>query len=508
MKAKMTSRRKQEENHLKILKELLAQPSNKKCLECDQRGPTYVDVTIGSFVCTSCGGILRGLNPPHRVKSISMTTFTAAEITFMESRGNEWCRAVYLAKYDEQSRAKPESRSDHSKLKHFMELKYEQKRWYESPSQQRKLMESVAAAAKKNRENSSPPVRPLHTLLGSDSKVQIPSAKSEISKGINNSKINRPIASDLLGGSNPPGLISPVSQNKQQQSNQLINNSSSSTGFSDGFADFDSAFGGFSPPAASSASTQNAFPAFNQVNTQPIAFTNNATGNSTNLMSSNEPTKNSSVDKYAALADLDLVFGAQPLPQATEKPTDFMWSSPVKPVQPTTNNIMMQQQPTQQSLFGVSAQPQQQQNNLFGSSPMSNVNAQPASQSSWMTTPAAPAAVPAQTFPSSSASNNWNPWNASFQQQPQQQASAPVTSNPFFNPTPVTNSQVASSGNEYGGWIQPQTQMQNMTANTAGMSSTNPFAMGGAPPAQPSFYQQQPLNMQPTVNNPSNPFMF
>lgn len=58
MTRKMTSRKKQEENHLKILKDLLNQPSNKKCLECDQRGPTYVDVTIGSFVCTSCGGIL------------------------------------------------------------------------------------------------------------------------------------------------------------------------------------------------------------------------------------------------------------------------------------------------------------------------------------------------------------------------------------------------------------------------------------------------------------------
>ena len=31
---------------------------NKKCFECQQRGPTYVDVTIGSFVCTKCSGML------------------------------------------------------------------------------------------------------------------------------------------------------------------------------------------------------------------------------------------------------------------------------------------------------------------------------------------------------------------------------------------------------------------------------------------------------------------
>lgn len=31
---------------------------NKKCFECQQRGPTYVDITIGSFVCTKCSGML------------------------------------------------------------------------------------------------------------------------------------------------------------------------------------------------------------------------------------------------------------------------------------------------------------------------------------------------------------------------------------------------------------------------------------------------------------------
>ena len=33
-------------------------PENKKCFECQQRGPTYVDITVGSFVCTKCSGML------------------------------------------------------------------------------------------------------------------------------------------------------------------------------------------------------------------------------------------------------------------------------------------------------------------------------------------------------------------------------------------------------------------------------------------------------------------
>jgi len=31
----------------------------------------------------------RGLNPPHRVKSINMSTFTQDEVEFMKSHGNQ-----------------------------------------------------------------------------------------------------------------------------------------------------------------------------------------------------------------------------------------------------------------------------------------------------------------------------------------------------------------------------------------------------------------------------------
>ncbi|KAK2868160.1 hypothetical protein Q7C36_000031 [Tachysurus vachellii] len=52
-------------------------------------------MTVGSFVCTTCSGILRGLNPPHRVKSISMTTFTQQEIEFLQKHSNEsWLGTV------------------------------------------------------------------------------------------------------------------------------------------------------------------------------------------------------------------------------------------------------------------------------------------------------------------------------------------------------------------------------------------------------------------------------
>ncbi|XDV32009.1 hypothetical protein PO909_002915 [Leuciscus waleckii] len=53
-----SAKRKQEEKHLKMLREMTSLALNRKCFDCDQRGPTYANMTVGSFVCTSCSGIL------------------------------------------------------------------------------------------------------------------------------------------------------------------------------------------------------------------------------------------------------------------------------------------------------------------------------------------------------------------------------------------------------------------------------------------------------------------
>ena len=35
-----------------------ADPANKVCFDCGQRGPTYINMTAGTFVCTKCSGML------------------------------------------------------------------------------------------------------------------------------------------------------------------------------------------------------------------------------------------------------------------------------------------------------------------------------------------------------------------------------------------------------------------------------------------------------------------
>jgi len=290
----MAARRKQEEKHLQTLKKIQQLECNKKCFECEQRGPTYVDVTIGSFVCTSCGGILRGLNPPHRVKSVSMATFTSSEIAFIETRGNEYCKNIYLGKYEDRCRAKPESRNDHSKLKAFMEQKYEQKRWYVPPEEAQKPLNSFVDAAKKANE-----IKPLSSLLGQNHtpiKLETKAPKESTS--------SMPI-DNILGDFNSSGSLVPATPKTTVES---------------GFADFGNAF-------SSSAATNTSldvfgdFTAGHQTNVQnPSSFGSTSTMNMAVPTASNTPSSSASADKYADLADL-FSSGAQ------STSSDFGWSS-------------------------------------------------------------------------------------------------------------------------------------------------------------------------------------
>ncbi|KAM8952301.1 arf-GAP domain and FG repeat-containing protein 1 isoform 2-T2 [Pelodytes ibericus] len=162
-----SAKRKQEEKHLKLLREMTSLPHNRKCFDCDQRGPTYANMTAGAFVCTSCSGILRGLNPPHRVKSISMTTFTQQEIEFLQKHGNDVCKQIWLGLFDDRSSSVPDFR-DPQKVKEFLQEKYEKKRWYVPPEQAR-VVASVHASisgSSASSASSTPEVKPLKTLLG------------------------------------------------------------------------------------------------------------------------------------------------------------------------------------------------------------------------------------------------------------------------------------------------------------------------------------------------------
>ncbi|XP_049645252.1 arf-GAP domain and FG repeat-containing protein 2 isoform X1 [Suncus etruscus] len=166
-----------------------SQAGNRHCFECAQRGVTYVDITVGSFVCTTCSGLLRGLNPPHRVKSISMTTFTEPEVVFLQSRGNEVCRKIWLGLFDARTSLIPDSR-DPQKVKEFLQEKYEKKRWYVPPDQVKGSTYPKGSASTPV-QGSIAEGKPLRTLLG-DPVPSLSSAASTSSQSVGQARPSQP----------------------------------------------------------------------------------------------------------------------------------------------------------------------------------------------------------------------------------------------------------------------------------------------------------------------------
>ncbi|XP_028820875.1 arf-GAP domain and FG repeat-containing protein 1-like isoform X2 [Denticeps clupeoides] len=122
------------------VRELAQTGANRHCLECGQPGVTYIDITVGCFVCTSCSGMLRGLNPPHRVKSISMTTFSQQEVEFLQNHGNEVGKMTWLCTFDPKTDGCFDVH-DSQKMKEFLQDKYEKKKWHFSKSKNRREVE-------------------------------------------------------------------------------------------------------------------------------------------------------------------------------------------------------------------------------------------------------------------------------------------------------------------------------------------------------------------------------
>jgi len=172
-------------------------PENKKCFECDQRGPTYVDMTIGSFVCTKCSGMLRGITPPHRIKSISMSSFTSEEVAFLKSRGNIWCGKVWMGLYDKNRSGALEAKDDESLKSHIIQ-KYEKKSYYVDPST---IQQSLTAATSASHPTSSS--TGSSSLLGSSSGGFIGTTLTQRS-----SHVARPSSSSTSSNTSP--IIKPV----------------------------------------------------------------------------------------------------------------------------------------------------------------------------------------------------------------------------------------------------------------------------------------------------------
>ncbi|XP_068172757.1 arf-GAP domain and FG repeat-containing protein 1a isoform X3 [Antennarius striatus] len=361
-----SAKRKQEEKHLKMLREMTSLPLNRKCFDCDQRGPTYANMTVGSFVCTSCSGILRGLNPPHRVKSISMTTFTQQEIEFLQKHGNEACKRIWLGLYDDRTSSIPDFREP-QKVKEFLQDKYEKKRWY-IPPEQAKVVASVHASisgSSNSSTSSTPEVRPLKSLLGESApslhfnKNTPPNQSPVASRGQQPFHDKRFDLLGDLGGdifAAPPNVNAGASSSFANFAHFNSHTTAQNSNTNADFANFD-AFGGtsgsaggfpapqvpFPPPntaftvlssSRSMGSTSGGIANFANFDNFPKScsadfgsFSSSSQSNST--AAGKDAAQNTSVpaDRYAALADLDNVFSSA----KTEQGGGVVSSAPAAP---------------------------------------------------------------------------------------------------------------------------------------------------------------------------------
>ncbi|XP_008292750.1 arf-GAP domain and FG repeat-containing protein 1a isoform X1 [Stegastes partitus] len=339
-----SAKRKQEEKHLKMLREMTSLPPNRKCFDCDQRGPTYANMTVGSFVCTSCSGILRGLNPPHRVKSISMTTFTQQEIEFLQKHGNEVCKQIWLGLYDDRTSSVPDFREP-QKVKEFLQEKYEKKRWY-VPPEQAKVVASVHASisgSSNSSTSSTPEVRPLKSLLGESApslhlnKNTPPNQSPVVSRGQTHQQQFHDKKFDLLsdlGGdifAAPPNMNAGASSSFANFAHFNSHTTAQNANADADFANFD-AFGSssgstggfpsapqapFQPSNTGSASGGLANANFANFDNFPKScsadfgsFSSSSQSNSTGDGRDAVQSTSGSADRYAALADLDNMFSS------------------------------------------------------------------------------------------------------------------------------------------------------------------------------------------------------
>ncbi|CAH8841577.1 unnamed protein product [Trichobilharzia szidati] len=297
---------------LQFLRALVTHGENRYCFDCHQRGPTYVNITIGSFVCTTCSGALRKYN--HRVKSISMSNFSQSEIDFLCTRGNKACRKIYLALSDDQTMTEKDLKD--SALDNFLRQKYQLQKWYRDPTPQ-----IEAEALKENRELLEQAEKNMNqksnrTTCGNAAAglIVLPTRVNANASQVNSTGgTSQSSGASSINGENtaPQQSVTNhvVSSQKQDAfSSQAKINTDPFASFTPNFPSTgkEDLFGNFPQKVTTSTTNVNMmtqpFPSVHS--TMPTSMFTNSSVNTTN----NFYGSNSSGDKYAALAELDGLF--------------------------------------------------------------------------------------------------------------------------------------------------------------------------------------------------------
>ncbi|KAI8081128.1 hypothetical protein BDF21DRAFT_418443 [Thamnidium elegans] len=116
--------KKQEDLNQKKVRDLLRLKANKKCFDCPIKSPFFVNTTLQTFICARCSGLVREVG--HRVKAISASKFSGAELLALKQGGNGVALKIWLSNYSTHDSPEPESDDD---VRAFMRQKYFENKW-------------------------------------------------------------------------------------------------------------------------------------------------------------------------------------------------------------------------------------------------------------------------------------------------------------------------------------------------------------------------------------------
>ncbi|MBA0615278.1 hypothetical protein Godav_015433 [Gossypium davidsonii] len=171
----------EDEKNEKIVRNLMKLPSNRRCINCNSQGPQYVCTNFSTFVCATCSGIHREFS--HRVKSVSMATFTAEDVAALRECGNEHAKEVYFRQWDSQHQSLPDNRNVEG-LRKFIKHVYVDRRY----CGEKGTVDRPSIPKRVEREDSFTNRNGVHRMLSSDIFEQRSTERS-----MNKSNVDEPL---------------------------------------------------------------------------------------------------------------------------------------------------------------------------------------------------------------------------------------------------------------------------------------------------------------------------